>query len=128
MDTRTIKRRALAAMRDWQTRLGLSDWEIALEFQEGDGSTFAEAVPDPNLLDLHVTFYLAPHRAEPHHIEGTIAHELLHAVLSPLMSAMDSGLTREEAIPLEEQAVTRIERALTNRFPRAVAARQRKTA
>jgi hypothetical protein len=123
MDSRTVKAKARAALKVWQVRLGLSDWDIELEFDEqgeldADG-TYAMCTPDPERLAMTVTFHLAPHRAEPHHIEATIAHELVHAVLSPIMHALDAGLTREEAMGIEEQAVVRLERAMFQTYPGA---------
>jgi hypothetical protein len=124
MEARQIKARARAALKDWSARLGLSDWHIDLEFAEGDGSTYASSLCDPELLRMDLSFFVGLHRAEPHHIEATIAHELVHAVLSPIMHALDSGLTREEAMGIEEQAVVRLERAIFKTYPGAKRARQ----
>jgi hypothetical protein len=123
MNSRQVMARARAALKVWRVRLGLSDWDIGLEFDEAGEldaeGTYAMCTPDPERLAMTITFHLAPHRAEPHHIEATIAHELVHAVLSPIMHALDAGLTREEAMGIEEQAVVRIERAMFETYPGA---------
>lgn len=102
------KRTVVARVRHWRKRLGLADWDIAVEFGTDAEENEATCSADPEYQRATVRFDLKQIPAQ--RVDAYVIHELCHAVTWPLANAAhtlaggDAG--KEEWIRTVNESVT----------------------
>ena len=102
------KRAVTSRVKWWQKRLGLTDWQIRIEFgSDADGSDAAcSAAPEYKFATLH--FDLT--KIDPAMIERYVVHELSHCFVWRLANcahALAAGdKSKEEWVRTEEETLT----------------------
>jgi len=104
---------SLAFAKEWAGRLRLSEWLITLQHMDMAETTLGQAQSVPESMSAVIALSSALlERQEDKDIQGTIIHELLHIVLTPLRNAAYNRYATEDMIDTaEERAVLRLERA-----------------
>jgi hypothetical protein len=80
----SFKQRAKTLVAKWASRFGLADYTFCLETKERQHLTcdYARVFTDEELREVCIELNQALLEQEPHELEQTIIHELLHARLN----------------------------------------------
>jgi hypothetical protein len=104
------------ACRQWQAKLGLTDWTLRFKVEKGDGSRWAHVNYDLDCRQVQVISY--PSKDPPHAAPERIAlHEMLHILLADYVNvaASKGSDTHDDVVREEHRAIERLLNALDGR-------------
>jgi hypothetical protein len=113
--TRITKRRVLALVRQWRTKLHLSEWHlgVVVDTIPPDAAARADASASPEYREATLRF--DPAEIDPAELEEMVVHELLHCHVETLghlalVMAGEDAVRKEAVRMAEEELVTRLTR------------------
>lgn len=113
---RLTRRRIVARVRRWRTRLLLERWAVQVEVGEDtEEQSEASCIARPEYLTMDLRF--DPAKIDPAELDAYVVHELLHAYIWPLANlaermAGDDPAKREAVRVEEETLATALERVV----------------
>lgn len=113
---RLTRRRIVARVRRWRTRLLLERWTVGVEVgPDLEEESEASCIARPEYLTMTLRF--DPAKIEPGELDAYVIHELLHAYIWPLANLAErmagDDPAKQEAVRVEEETLaTALERVV----------------